>query len=242
MRATSWRFGLTVFLCIGVAGYALWAYGGGEQRVPVHPDMAAVFDAHRTLITVHAVGASIALLLGPFQFLDRFRTRSPRAHRITGYLYLLPGVGMGGVAGVLLSRYSYGGLVSNLGFGLLGCLWLFTGAMALTAAIQRRFEDHRIWMRRNFALSLAAVTLRLYIPASALAGIPFKEIYPAIAWLCWVPNLILAEWYRQESNHLSERTQGTVTPHDIVGLIKTNSQGANPDPARRPPPSAVPRV
>ncbi|MBL9211893.1 MAG: hypothetical protein JNL92_15585, partial [Opitutaceae bacterium] len=61
MRAKSWRFGLMAFLCVGVAGYALWAYGGGVQRVPVHPDMVAVFDAHRTLITVHAVGASIAL-------------------------------------------------------------------------------------------------------------------------------------------------------------------------------------
>jgi hypothetical protein len=24
--------------------------------------------------------------------------------------------------------------------------------------------------------------------------IPFEEAYPAIAWLCWVPNLMVAEW------------------------------------------------
>ncbi len=196
MRAKSWSFGATAFLCTGVAGYALWAYGGGVQRVPVHPEMAAVFDKHRLLITLHAIGASIALLLGPLQFLDRLRARAPRVHRLLGYLYLVLGVGVGGTAGLMLARFSFGGLVSHLGFGTLGCLWLFTGVMALVAARRRQFDEHRLWMKRNFALTLAAVTLRLYLPASVAAGVRFEDFYPAVAWLCWVPNLIVVEWCR----------------------------------------------
>jgi uncharacterized membrane protein len=184
-------------LCVGVAGYALWAYGSGEQRVPVHPEMGAAFDRNRATITLHAVGASFALILGPFQFLDRWRARSPRAHRVAGYLYLTLGVGVGGMAGLLLAPHSFGGLVSHLGFGSLAVLWLFTGIMALLAARARRFEDHRRWMIRNFALSLAAVTLRIYVPASVVAGVSFEQFYPAIAWLCWVPNLIIVEWCRK---------------------------------------------
>jgi hypothetical protein len=38
------------------------------------------------------------------------------------------------------------------------------------------------------------VTLRLYLPLSGAIGIPFDDAYPAIAWLCWVPNLVVAEW------------------------------------------------
>lgn len=197
MRAKSWRFGLTAFFCVGIAGYAIWAYGGGVQRVPVHPDMVAAFDAHRVLITVHAVAASIALLLGPTQFLDAWRARAPRAHRLAGYLYLVLGVGVGGSTGVLLARHSFGGFVSHAGFGLLGCLWLFTGFMALLSAKRRRYAEHRTWMIRNFALSLAAVTLRIYLPLSVVAGVPFEQFYPAVAWLCWVPNLIVAEWGRK---------------------------------------------
>jgi uncharacterized membrane protein len=197
MRALSWRFGVLTFLGVGVAGYALWAYGSGVQRVPVHPDMMTVFNEHRLLITLHAIGASVALLLGPFQFLDGLRARAPRLHRILGYLYLLLGVSVGGTAGVLLARYSFGGLVSHLGFGLLGCLWLFTGVRAIIAVKQRRFELHRLWMVRNFALTFAAVTLRIYLPLSMVAGLRFEDAYPAIAWLCWVPNLIVAEWTRQ---------------------------------------------
>jgi hypothetical protein len=48
-------------------------------------------------------------------------------------------------------------------------------------------------MVRNFALTFAAVTLRLYLPASMAAGIAFELAYPVIAWLCWVPNVVLAE-------------------------------------------------
>jgi hypothetical protein len=50
---------------------------------------------------------------------------------------------------------------------------------------------------------LAAVTLRLYLPLAALGGIPFEEAYPAIAWLCWVPNLVAAEWFFVRGSFLS---------------------------------------
>jgi hypothetical protein len=48
-------------------------------------------------------------------------------------------------------------------------------------------------MTRNFALTFAAVTLRIWVPASFVSGIPLAVAYPIIAWLCWVPNLLVAE-------------------------------------------------
>jgi hypothetical protein len=50
-------------------------------------------------------------------------------------------------------------------------------------------------MTRSFALTLAAVTLRIWLPLSAVAGIPFPDAYQVVAWLCWVPNLIVTEWF-----------------------------------------------
>jgi len=50
------------------------------------------------------------------------------------------------------------------------------------------------WMIRSYALTLGAVTLRIYIPLFLMQGVPFEQAYPAIAWLAWVPNLIIAEW------------------------------------------------
>ena len=37
------------------------------------------------------------------------------------------------------------------------------------------------------------MTLRLYLPLSGLLGLPFETRYRVIAWMCWVPNLLVAE-------------------------------------------------
>jgi len=49
-------------------------------------------------------------------------------------------------------------------------------------------------MVRSIALTLAAVTLRIYIPLGVVLGLPVEPSYQVIAWLCWVPNLVVAEW------------------------------------------------
>ena len=50
-------------------------------------------------------------------------------------------------------------------------------------------------MIRSVALILAGVTLRIQLPVSLIAGIAFDRAYPVITWSCWVPNLLLAEWF-----------------------------------------------
>jgi Predicted membrane protein (DUF2306) len=50
-------------------------------------------------------------------------------------------------------------------------------------------------MWRNYALTLAAVTLRVYMGvAQEVIGFSFEAAYPVVAWLAWVPNLVVAEW------------------------------------------------
>jgi len=48
-------------------------------------------------------------------------------------------------------------------------------------------------MIRSWALTLSAVTLRLYLSAIPVLGLDFVDAYRAISFLCWVPNLLLAE-------------------------------------------------
>ena len=50
-------------------------------------------------------------------------------------------------------------------------------------------------MIRSFALTFAAVTLRLYLPLIPLLGLSFIDGYRAVSFLCWIPNLIIAELY-----------------------------------------------
>lgn len=151
---------------------------------------------------VHVVGGGLALACSPLQFIARLRDRSPRVHRAVGRV-ALASIILGGLAGVVLSTTTLAGPVGTAGFGLLGVLWI-AGAVTAVVAIRRGdVAAHRRWMVRTFALTYAAVTLRLWlgllIGAQGVAGVPaaiaFDRAYAIVPFLSWVPNLLVAEWY-----------------------------------------------
>ena len=158
------------------------------------PEFQARFNTIPILAGMHVIGAGVALLIGPFQFIRRLRTSNPPVHRNAGRLYLLM-ILVGGIGGLGLAQIAAGGLVSRIGFSLLDVCWLFTAFMAYRAIRNRRFVDHQQWMMRNFALTFGAVTLRVWLPLLGAAGHSFEASYQVVAWLAWVPNLLLVEWY-----------------------------------------------
>lgn len=192
MRRTS--LAVASVLCFGVAAYAvaIYGFGPGAQRLP--PEMRAAFESHPIGINTHIFASILALILGPFQFSSRLRAKWPKVHRWLGRIYLGVAVAVGGAAGLYMSYHAFGGPVAKLGFAGLALAWLYTGAKAYSAARNRDFRAHRHWMIRNLALTFAAVTLRLYLPSVFIFQLSFAPAYAAIAWLCWVPNLVVAEW------------------------------------------------
>ncbi len=82
---------------------------------------------------------------------------------------------------------------TSLGFALLAIGWLVTSAMAYRRIRQRIVDRHREWVIRSYALSFAAVTLRLEKVGFAALGTDFATAYVAVAWLAWIPNLVVAE-------------------------------------------------
>jgi uncharacterized membrane protein len=179
---------------VGVAAYALVAYAFLPLGTTIEPGMRAGFAAHATGVYLHAFAASVALLLGPLQFSAGFRQDHARIHRWLGRVYLGIGVLIGGLSALYLAQFAYGGPAARIGFGALGLAWLYTGARAFLAIRSGAVAEHRRWMTRNFALTFAAVMLRLYLPVAVAAGADFELAYAIIAWLCWVPNLLVAEW------------------------------------------------
>ena len=179
------RWVICALLCASVVVFASQYY---FHRPSGH------FGEHYALLLTHIIGGSVALLAGPWQFSRRLRKRNLSLHRWLGRIYLVA-VAVGSVAGFGSALHSEGGVVTHFGFGILAVLWFFTGLIAYRYARAGRIEKHRQWMIRNFSLSLAAVTLRQYLPfALFVMHWPFLRAYVSISWLCWVPNLILAEW------------------------------------------------
>jgi uncharacterized membrane protein len=158
-------------------------------------DLNAKIDWHLPVLFIHALTAGIALLLGPFQFIKSLRTRRPIIHRIIGRVYV-GSVLLGGIFGFVLAIISIAPAATKIGFGLLAVTWLYSIYRAYTAILKRQIQSHRIWMIRNYSLTLAAITLRLWLPISMLLlKFPFEQAYGVAAWLSWIFPLVIAEWF-----------------------------------------------
>lgn len=79
-----------------------------------------------------------------------------------GRIYLT-GILLGGLSAFLIAPGMISGLVGEIGLILLGVLWLWTGWNAYWNIRAGNKEVHREWMIRNYALTFAAVTLRLWL-------------------------------------------------------------------------------
>lgn len=160
----------------------------------VMPNMAHYrFDAPFGLFA-HLIGAPLALLLAPFQLWAGLRRRRPGVHRWLGRLYALSIV-LGGVGALALVPTFTGSAFAAAGFTGLALAWMITTGLGIWQARAGNLAAHRRWMLRSVALTFAAVTLRLMMGPLAASGWSVNDTYLITAWGCWVPNLIVMEWW-----------------------------------------------
>jgi uncharacterized membrane protein len=152
----------------------------------------------------HVALGSLALLLGPWQFSHRLRRRWPAAHRFVGVAYLLT-VGVASGCALVMAPYNHARMAGFFGFGALALLWAYTAWRGFDTARRRDLRQHQAWMIRNYALTFAGVTLRSWVGLLTAVQLPFvapdadpaalfETAYVAVPFLCWLPNVIVAEW------------------------------------------------
>lgn len=191
MRRTGWAVMMLLAVFIVVAAVPQYLLVDEEL---MFQEQLAVYLANLTPIVGHVAGGAVALLLGPTQFVPALRRRGRAGfHRWAGRAYMVS-IAVGGVFGLWMAFLAFGGIVARLGFGALSVAWLTTGYVAYRHIRAGERSAHRRWMVRNYALTFAAVTLRLWIGVSMGLGMELEIAYPVIAWLAWVPNLLLVEW------------------------------------------------
>src|SRR5690349_2105261 len=172
----------------------------------------AVYTAHMTMLITHIIASMLAILIGPFQYLPGLRKgRWLKVHRWLGRTYLLS-VLFGGLSGLYMAQFAHGGIITELGFGTLAVLWLYSGTRAYRHIRNKDLEAHRQWMIRNYALTFAGVMLRVWVPLSVGMGADFTTAYIIIGWACWVPNLFVAEWIIRRTRPARRRAVAPETP------------------------------
>lgn len=148
----------------------------------------------RTSFYIHIAGGMLAIIIGPFQFLKQLRRKRMDLHKKLGKTYMASILFLAGPSGLFMAFYAEGGWFSSMGFLVMAVLWLWTTFRAYETIRNRDYNGHVRWITRSFALTMAAVTLRLYVPLTS-AGFHWDHDFVIIssAWFSWIPNLIIAE-------------------------------------------------
>jgi hypothetical protein len=160
----------------------------------------------RPWLVTHALSASVAMLVGPWQFLKSLQNSRKRWHRRIGWVYMIA-VLVAWISSIPVALHAQAGPVSQSGFLGLGAAWITITSLGLLTAIKRQFANHRRWMIRSYAVTAAAISLRIMLPIALISGVPFKYAYPAIAWACWLVNLCCAEYYLRASTGTVKRAE-----------------------------------
>ena len=193
MTRVLWNAGwLVMTILAAVIALSTGRYFFLSPDIATPPPLLEMVVQRNTLFLIHAAGGLIALAAGAWNFLERSRERFPNLRRWLGRVYLVS-VFVSGVAGFSLAFTAQGGLAGRIGFGMLAVLWLTTASFAYVRIRGYDIESHRRWMIRNYSLTFAAVTLRIWLVFLTGAGYDFPDAYAAVSWLSWVPNLIVAE-------------------------------------------------
>lgn len=149
---------------------------------------------YRIAFFAHVYTGMFVLLSGMLQFLPYVRRRYPLLHKWSGRLYAGLILFVTGPAGFIMGIYGNGGWTAQLAFCVLAVLWIWFTWKAVMLAMQRNFAAHKKWMYRSYALTLSAISLRLWRWGLVLILQPRPmDIYRVVAWLGWGGNLLIAE-------------------------------------------------
>ena len=139
----------------------------------------------------HIILGGIALMIGWTQFGNKRRIKNLPRHRQAGKVYIIAAL-LSAMAGMYIAFYATGGMTASLGFICLGIIWFYTTLKAYLEIKKGRVVQHQKMMTYSYAACFSAVTLRIYLPLLTIAFHDFTKAYLIVAWLCWVPNIIVA--------------------------------------------------
>ncbi len=194
---------LQILLILGF-GYFFWLMLNITlEYIPLRPDVSFLMikqtevaqrPEYLYFFYVH-VYTSIFVLLSGFLAILRKDFGIKKFHRNAGKVYIFLILILAAPSGIYMGIFANGGLYSKISFVLLGGFWWLSTFKAYRMARQKKFTAHKQWMWRSFAFTLSAITLRMWKVILVCTFHPGPmEAYQIIAWLGWIPNIMLVEY------------------------------------------------
>lgn len=140
---------------------------------------------------IHIISAGIALSIGWIQFVPKIRNKYMSFHKIIGNTYFISAI-ISSLASIFISFYATGGKIQIIEFTILGIIWFYTTLMGFFYIKCEEFKLHQKMTVFSYSACFSGVTLRIWLPLLELIFDDFNTTYATVAWLCWIPNLIVA--------------------------------------------------
>lgn len=157
-----------------------------QTEVISRPEYLSFFYIH--------VYSSILVLLTGFLAIIRVKFNKIKIHQYAGKAYVFVILFLAAPTGIYMGFFANGGFFSKISFVILGIFWWFSTFKAYQLIRQKNYKAHQQWMWRSFALTLSAITLRLWKWIIVYFFHPSPmDVYEIVAWLGWIPNILLIE-------------------------------------------------
>jgi uncharacterized membrane protein len=171
------------------------------QYVPI--DFGAAFLAvkeeeiklplYQIAFFTHVYISIFVLIIGFFQFIYNLRKLFLPLHKVLGKIYIVLTLLFAAPSGLVMGYYGNGGTYSKISFCLLAILWFCFTLQAYLAVRNKQFHRHEMYMILSYALTLSAISLRLFkwLIVHTLE-LPPMDTYKIVVWLGWLFNLCIA--------------------------------------------------
>ena len=172
------------------------------QYIPYHTDVAflrikqevIVFDHYKIAFFTHVYTSIFLMIFGAIQFSNYIQNKLIKLHRISGRFYVGILLLLSGPSGLVMSYYANGGVLAQVSFLLLSTFWMLFTFLSFYFVLKRQLIKHQKFAIRSFALTLSAISLRLFKYLLVLFFEPYPmDAYRIAAWSGWTFNLLLAE-------------------------------------------------
>lgn len=155
-----------VFLAFSVPPYLTFDPSSSRLAPPEGNDL------YYPLLVAHVLFGAVAMVTACFQVWPSFRASHPRGHRITGRIYVFAGALPAGVLGLYIGWHTAAGPSVRVANLVGSALWVAVTITGLWMARRGRYQDHRRWMSRSFALSMSIVLSRIVNVVATIVLMP----------------------------------------------------------------------
>lgn len=174
----------------------IWPYTSGQTDIDfllTKTNIIHLFH-YKSAFYSHISSSLVVLFIGAFLFSKKVLQKWPKVHRWLGKTYIALLLLISAPSGLIMAFYANGGWIAKVSFLILTPLWWWFTWKGYQTARQKAFKAHQVWMIRSYALTLSAISLRLYQLGLGY-WFYFDPIsqYIFVSWVSWVGNLAIAE-------------------------------------------------